>query len=49
MLLDLLIGAGVITAAVTHLYRPKSRKVRIAKDVVTVLTVVTVLAVWSQL
>ncbi|MET8807894.1 hypothetical protein [Streptomyces sp. NPDC004546] len=46
---DLALGAAVVALAVTHLYRPKSRNVRIAKDIVTVLTVVTVLAVWSQL
>ncbi|MET7760309.1 hypothetical protein ABZT27_37340 [Streptomyces sp. NPDC005389] len=46
---DLALGAAVVALAATHLYRPKSRKVRIAKDVVTVATVVAVLAVWSQL
>ncbi|MFJ5811837.1 hypothetical protein [Streptomyces sp. NPDC093093] len=46
---DLVLGAVVVALAATHLYRPKSRKVRIAKDAVTVSTVVAVLAVWSQL
>ncbi|BFO23030.1 hypothetical protein SHKM778_94180 (plasmid) [Streptomyces sp. KM77-8] len=46
---DLVLGAAVVALAATHLYRPKSRKVRIAKDAVTVSTVVAVLAVWSQL
>ncbi|MGW3425659.1 hypothetical protein [Streptomyces phaeochromogenes] len=46
---DLVLGAAVVALAATHLYRPKSKKVRIAKDAMTVLTVMALLAVWSQL
>ncbi|WP_167739506.1 hypothetical protein [Streptomyces subrutilus] len=48
-MLHLLLGAGVVIAAAIHLHRPRNRSIRIAKDAVTIVTVVTILALWSHL
>ncbi|MFE7921638.1 hypothetical protein [Streptomyces sp. NPDC057398] len=48
-MLDLLLGGGLIVLAATHLSRPQTRAVRIAKDALTIGSALAVLIIWSQL
>ncbi|MFC8879670.1 hypothetical protein [Streptomyces ardesiacus] len=48
-MLDLLLGGVLIVLAATHLSRPQTRAVRIAKDTVTIGSALVVLIIWSQL
>ncbi|MGI5353563.1 hypothetical protein ACQEU8_36125 [Streptomyces sp. CA-250714] len=45
----LLLGGVLIVLAATHLSRPQTRAVRIAKDTMTIGSALVVLIIWSQL